>query len=233
MRVVILQPGYLPWLGFFEQLQRADIFVIYDDVQFNRRGWRNRNRIKSPDGPIWITVPVIQKGRFGEKMCDVRIDNRHAWRRKHIESLRRFYRRAPYFDDYFTPIIEAIRKPHEKLVDLDISLIYLLARCIGEPASKFLRSSEMGVTGGKTTRLLNICEALGADEYYTGAAARNYFDVKLFDDAGIRVEFQDYKHPVYSQMFGDFTPYLSVVDLLFNKGGRAAEIIASGSGGQS
>lgn len=233
MRVVILQPGYLPWLGFFEQLQRADIFVIYDDVQFNRRGWRNRNRIKSPDGPIWITVPVIQKGRFGEKMCDVRIDNRHAWRRKHIESLGRFYRRARYFDDYFTSIIDAIRKPHEKLVDLDISLIYLLAHCIGEPVSKFRRSSEMEVTGGKTTRLLNICEALGADEYYTGAAARNYFDMKPFDDAGIRVEFQDYKHPVYSQMFGGFAPYLSVVDLLFNKGGEAAEIIASGSRSQS
>jgi hypothetical protein len=229
MRVVILQPGYLPWLGFFEQLKRADVFVIYDDVQFDRRGWRNRNRIKSPDGPVWITVPVIQKGRFGEEVCEVRIDNDRNWRRKHIESIRRFYRRAPYFEHYFTPISREIEKQNEKLVDLDISLIYLLARCIGEPESKFRRSSEMEIGGGKTTRLLNICKALNADEYYTGAAAKDYFDMKPFDDAGIRVEFQDYRHPVYPQLFGDFVPYLSIIDLLFNTGPDADEIIDAGT----
>ncbi len=228
MRVVILQPGYLPWLGFFEQLQRADIFVIYDNVQFDRRGWRNRNRVKGPDGQVWLTVPVVQKGHFGEKVCNAHIDNQQAWKRKHVESLRRFYARAPYFKNYFEPLAETIKKPHEKLIDLDISLIYLLARWIGEPEPKFRRSSEMGIEGGRTSRLLNICKALGADEYYTGAAARRYFESNLFDDAGIRVEFQDYTHPVYPQLFGEFIPYLSIIDLLFNKGDESADIIASG-----
>ena len=229
MRAVILQPGYLPWLGFFEQLQRADIFVIYDDVQFDRRGWRNRNRIKGPDGELWLTVPVIQKGRFGQKVSEVVIDDNHPWRRKHIESLRRCYSRAPYFKRYFPPIADIIRRPFQKLVDLDISLIYLLAEMTGQPVSKFRRSSELGVTGGRTSRLFNICLALGADEYYTGAAARAYFDMKLFSNAGIKVEFQDYRHPVYPQLFGDFIPYLSVLDLLFNTGDSSGEIIASGS----
>jgi hypothetical protein len=228
MRVVILQPGYIPWLGFFEQLQRADVFVIYDDVQFDRRGWRNRNRIKGPDGQVWLTVPVVQKGHFGERVCSVHIDNQQAWKRKHIESLRRFYARAPFFKRYFEPLAETIKKSHEKLIDLDISLIYLLAQWIGEPPAKFRRSSEMAIEGGRTSRLLNICKALGADKYYTGAAAKNYFESNLFDDAGIRVEFQNYRHPVYPQLFGEFIPYLSIVDLLFNKGEEAAEIIASG-----
>ena len=228
MRAVILQPGYLPWLGFFEQLQRADIFVIYDDVQFDRRGWRNRNRIKGPDGELWLTVPVIQKGRFGQKVSEVEIDDKHPWQRKHIESLRRCYSRAPYFKRYFPLIADIIRKPSQKLVDLDISLIYLLAEMTGQPMSKFRRSSELGLTGGRTSRLLNICRALGADEYYTGAAARVYFDMKLFNNAGIKVEFQDYRHPAYPQLFGDFIPYLSLVDLLFNTGENSGEIIASG-----
>jgi hypothetical protein len=233
VRAVILQPGYIPWLGFFEQLQRADVFVIYDDVQFDRRGWRNRNRVKGPAGPVWLTVPVIQKGHFGDSVCDTLIDNSRPWRRKHMRSLQRFYSRAPFFDDYFPEIVETLDADYEKLVDLDITLIYLLARFLGEPPDKFRRSSEIGVAGGKTTRLLNICRELGADEYYTGAAARNYFEIDLFDSAGIRVEFQDYIHPVYPQLHGGFEPYLSVVDLLFNTGKEAAKIIALGSGGAS
>ena len=99
---------------------------------------------------------------------------------------------------------------------------------VGQPMSKLRRSSELDITGGRTSRLLNICRKLGADEYYTGAAAKNYFDLKLFDEAGINVEFQNYRHPVYPQLFGDFIPYMSVVDLIFNMGDNAAEIIASG-----
>ncbi len=228
MRAVILQPGYLPWLGFFEQMQRADVFVIYDDVQFDRRGWRNRNRVKGVDGELWLTVPVMQKGHFGEMLNRVNIDNQHHWQRKHIESLRRCYSRAPFFKRYFPPLETEISKPWQKLVDLDVSLIYLLADMIGQPGSKLRRSSEFEITGGRTSRLLKICEALGADKYYTGAAARAYFNVKLFRDAGIEVEFQDYRHPVYPQLFGGFIPYLSVVDLLFNTGDEAGMIIESG-----
>ena len=113
MRAVILQPGYLPWLGFFEQLQRADVFVIYDDVQFDKRGWRNRNRVKGPDGPVWLTVPVIQKGRFRQKVTQVSIDNDYPWRRKHLEAIRRYYSRTPYFDRYFPELEEVIQVPQE------------------------------------------------------------------------------------------------------------------------
>src|SRR5882672_7854264 len=125
MRVVILQPGYLPWLGFFDQFARSDVFVFYDDVQFDRRGWRHRNRIKAPTGAQWLTVPVLKKGRFTQAIRDTRIDTTYAWPHKHLGSLRACYARAPFFDSYYPALERVLGRGWEFLVDLDLALIGL------------------------------------------------------------------------------------------------------------
>src|SRR5262245_11262834 len=122
MKIVILQPGYLPWLGFFDQLVRADLFVYYDDVQYDKGGWRNRNRIKTPTGPIWLTVPIVSSGKFGQAVNEVEIDVKTAWWKKHIGSLKQNYAKAPFYKDYATGLEEIFARKHEKLVDLDLDL---------------------------------------------------------------------------------------------------------------
>lgn len=216
-RVVILQPGYLPWLGFFDQLDLADEFVMYDDVQYDRRGWRNRNRIKTPDGPCWLTVPVTQKGRFTQSLLETRVCYDTAWPEKHLKTIHRYYSPAPYFADLYSVVQEVLQTRHEFLVDLDLALIHGLAGRLGI-ATKLWRSSELNIYGGKTERLLDICLHLGATAYLTGNAAHNYIDLDRFTEQGIEVQFHDYEHPRYEQLHGEFVPYLSIIDLMFNHG---------------
>ncbi|MBN2056712.1 WbqC family protein [bacterium] len=224
-RVVILQPGYLPWLGFFDQLDLAHTFVIYDDVQYDRRGWRNRNRVKTPTGPCWLTVPVEQKGAFHQTVLSTRIAA-GEWRRKHLGTLARNYRPAPFFDRYYPAFEEILQEPFEFLVDLDLALIELIAAELGI-VTTMVRSSGLSIQGGKTDRLVEICRYLGATHYLTGNAAHNYIDLGRFGECGIRVEFHDYVHPEYRQQFGAFLPYLSIVDLLFNHGPDSLDILSS------
>jgi len=227
MRIAVLQPGYLPWLGFFDQELSVDLFVLYDDVQFDRRGWRNRNRIKTPNGPAWITVPVLQKGKYEQIIRDVKIDNERPWKKKHLGSIETFYRKAPYFDKLFPEIEEIILRDREYLWELDLALIQWLNCVIGIDTDIKL-ASELDVSGRKSERLLEICKVLGADEYYSGAAARHYLDIDLFTDAGIDVYFQEYIHPVYPQLHGDFITHLSALDLVMIAAPASKQIIESG-----
>jgi len=225
MVVGILQPGYLPWLGFFEQVYRSDIFVIYDDVQYDKNGWRNRNRIKTPNGIQWLTVPVILKKQNKPPIKDVRINNQENWRKKHLESIKTNYSRAKYFFTYY-PIFEKIySKEWEFLIDLDIQIIHVICDVLGLKR-EFRLSSDLVAEGDKNFRLIDICKKLGADTFYEGQSGKDYIDEKCFKDAGIEVQFQDYKHPEYSQLYGDFIPYLSIIDLLFNEGDRSLEILS-------
>ncbi len=224
-RLVILQPGYLPWLGFFDQLHRADEFVIYDDVQYDRRGWRNRNRVKGPQGPIWLTVPVRTKGAFHQTVREARIENSRDWRRRHLETLRRCYRHAPFFEEIMDLLAPIYAAEWELLIDLDLALIRRLAGYLGID-TPLLFASEIAHGGGKTGRLLRICAARGATHYLTGDAAKGYIDRQAFAEQGITLEFQGYQHPEYPQLFGEFTPYLSIVDLLFNCGPESLAILA-------
>ncbi len=227
MRIAVLQPGYLPWLGFFDQELSVDLFVLYDDVQYDRRRWRNRNRLKTPTGPGWLTVPVEQKGKYDQIIRDVKIDNTRPWRKKHLGAVATYYRKAPYFEKLFPQLEEIISKDWEYLWELDLALIEWLNRVI-EIGTPVRMASELGVPGLKSERLLNICRKLGADQYYTGAAARHYLDLRQFEDAGIEVYFQEYEHPVYPQLYGPFVSHLSVLDLLMVAGPAAKEIIESG-----
>lgn len=223
--IAVLQPGYLPWLGFFDQVKRSDVFVIYDDVQFDKHGWRNRNRIKSPDGPAWLTVPVHVE-RPGQLILDVRIDNRRAWARKHIGTIRQFYNRAPYLNCYLPILEELLNKQWERIVDLDVAIIEQFQQWL-KLNSKVVLSSQLSIQGDRSERLVNLCLYFNAGRYLTGNAARDYLDVDLFEKHGIQVEWQNYAHPQYPQMHGEFVPYLSALDLLLNCGDESTRILSN------
>ena len=222
--LVVLQPGYLPWLGFFDQLRRCDLFVYYDDVQFDKNGWRNRNRVKSPDGPHWLTVPVLLSGHGLPRIVEVEIDRRMAWPSKHIGTIRQFYSRAPYARRYLHELEELLSRDWRLLVELDIAVVELMCSWLGLSRT-MVRSSELDIGGDRSERLLNICRRFGARTYLSGSAARDYLDVSAFDRAGIHVQWQDYEHPVYPQLHGDFVPQLSTLDLILNCGDDSAGIL--------
>lgn len=225
MRIGILQPGYLPWLGFFEQLYKSDIFVVYDDVQYNKHSWRNRNRIKTANGVQWLTVPVFVKFKEHPLINEVKIDNKSNWRKKHLLSIKQSYLKAPFYKEYVDIFEEAYSRNWGYLVDIDMYFITKLAECLGINSKKIIKSSTLNITGGKVERLVRICKVFEADIFYEGAKGRNYLDEKYFTEHEIKVEFQDYKHPVYNQLYGDFVPYLSVIDLLFNQDKESLSIL--------
>jgi hypothetical protein len=224
MRVTILQPSYLPWLGFFEQMSRSDKFVLLDDVQYTRRDWRNRNRIRVKEGWAWLTVPVLQKSKFSQSLLETRIDNSAPWRKKHLESLRLHYCKAPFFYKYFPRWQKIYEKEWEFLFDLCQETIHLLKDEIGID-TPLLRSSEMKTCGEKTERLLSICRELGATHYLSGEAASDYIEEGDFPSQGIELEYQKYEHPVYPQRYPGFVPQLSAIDLLFNCGEQSLSIL--------
>ena len=224
MRVTILQPSYLPWLGFFEQMNRSDKFVLLDDVQYTRRDWRNRNRVRTPKSWAWLTVPVLQKSRFSQSLLETRVDNSVSWRRKHLETLRQQYSRCPFFEDYFPRCEKIYKKDWEFLFDLCLATIFLIKEgmCIEKP---LLRSSEMNIGGEKTARLISICNELGATHYLSGDAGSSYISKEEFLSQGINLEYQNYEHPVYPQSYAGFVSHLSAIDLLFNCGKKSLEVL--------
>jgi WbqC-like protein len=228
MRVVVLQPGYLPWLGFFDQMRRADVFVYYDDVQYDTHGWRNRNRIKTQHGPLWLTVPVRHSGLSKPRIVDIAIDARTNWAKKHVASIRQAYAGAQFAKQYVPALEEVLMRPWERLVDVDLAVARVMAECLGI-RRRIERASTLGVDGGQSERLLNICRHFGATRYLSGSAAREYLDVPLFERNGIAVEWQDFAHPVYPQLHGDFIPYLSAVDLILNCGEESRAVLEAAS----
>jgi len=223
--LVVLQPGYLPWLGFFDQMQRSSVFIYYDDVQFDKHGWRNRNRVKAPDGaPHWLTVPVLHSGRNWPAILEVEIDNRGAWARKHVGTLRQFYAKALHLHRYLPALEEMLERRWTLLVDLDLAVTGLICGWLGLER-RMLRASALGISGKQSERLLALCQHAGAQRYLSGDSARDYLDTELFAQHGIEVEWQNYVHPVYPQQHGAFVPYLSIVDLLFNCGEESAAIL--------
>jgi hypothetical protein len=223
--LVVLQPGYLPWLGYFDLLSKADVFVHYDDVQFDKHGWRNRNRVKGPKGAIWLTVPVLHHGRGGQSILEVEIDDRRDWRRKHLSTIGQLYAHATFVDSILPRLREIIERPWPRLVDLDLALIDWLAEEIGISTPCY-RASQLDIGGDRIERLVNLCEYFGASRYISGNAARDYLDVTRFAAAGIEVVWHDYAHPTYAQQHGKFVPYLSVLDLVLNAGARSLSVLS-------
>lgn len=226
MRVVVLQPTYLPWMGYFGMIDLADIFVFYDDVQFSVQSWQQRNKIKTSQGWIWLTVPIVRQ--FGSRINDTKINNSTNWNKKHWESIKQNYSKAPFFRKY-TPIFEEVYGSEwEYLADLNITLIKKMAEILGLE-TKFITSSELNIEGVKTERLLNTLKKIEANEYISGPGTKGYIEVNSFKENNIKLYWYEYQHPVYPQIRGEFIPYLSVIDLLFNTGDEAMRYIREGS----
>ena len=227
MNCVILQPSYIPWRGYFHQIRKADVFVFYDDVQYDHRGWRNRNRIKTPRGAEWLTIPVLAKGVQARNIpiCDVQICWDRPWNTTHLRALQHNYAQAPFFSRYQAMLERWYQRHPDRLADFDIETTVELAREIGITDTRFLKSSDLGCSGAKTERLLQILKKVGATHYISGPAAKEYLDVERLSGEGIGVEWMTYDYPEYPQLFAAFDPYVSIVDLLLMTGPRAAEYI--------
>ncbi|MGB2961856.1 MAG: WbqC family protein [Candidatus Omnitrophota bacterium] len=225
MKVAIHQPQYLPWLGFFDKMDRADVFVLLDDVQYKKNEWQNRNKIRNVEGWQWLTVPVLHE--FGQKISEVKIDNEKNWKDKHLKSLELNYSRAPYFEKHFSFFRESFSREWGSLADLNVHFIRFLKNTLGIK-TEILVSSALGIKSEKTERLVEICMFLKADTYLSGAGGTDYLDEGRFYQSGIELEFQGYFHPEYKQVFEGFYPYMSVVDLLFNHGDNSLNIIKEG-----
>lgn len=226
-RVVILQPGYLPWLGFFDLMFKADIFVIFDNVQYTIRDWRSRNRIKTPNGVFWLTVPVKARGARESLIKDIEVDNGQQWQQKHLKSLESFYKKAKFFADIYEIISDVYRKSYEFLIDLDMDFTLKVYQYFSLNA-KIVFSSEIPVAGNKDEKLLSICKYFNATHYLSGNAAKGYLRESIFIAEGINVEWHNYQHPYYSQLWlqeQGFISHLSIIDLLFNHGPDALAIL--------
>lgn len=224
--LALLQPGYLPWAGFFDQILRSDVFLLYDDVQFDKNGWRNRNRIKTADGPRWLTVPVLTSGRSAQRILDVCIDNRVPWARKHLGTIRQGYAHASHFEGCFSELEKVLRRNWVRLVDLDIALIEWLCEKLGLRKPDGRSSAVEGLdVEDPSGRIVDLCERFGARRYLTGDSARNYLNTDRFSEKNIEVVWQSYLHPRYHQQFDGFVPFLSVLDLLLNEGPEARNVL--------
>jgi len=226
MIVTIHQPEHLPWLGFFDKMRQADVFVLLDTTQFAKDDFQNRNRIKSAKGPAWLTVPVFKKGRSEQSILDAEICNDRNWRNRCWSLIYQNYRDAPYFADYRQFFEELYAQKWSKLVELNTAIIRYLTEQLGLK-TKLVMASELDVYERGSTRVnLTICRVLGADVYFSGKFGRQYLDETQFAEHGIKVRYQDFYHPVYPQLWGDFLSHMSVVDLLFNCGKASLGIIA-------
>lgn len=233
MIVAAHQPNFIPWLGYFDKMRKANLFIMVDHVQMERQGYQNRVRIKTGDGQRWITVPVVRTSR-AERIMDKRIDNsrggRFRWSRKMSLTLKYAYESAPHYRAYEPALEEIFASRWYRLSELNGRLIEFCRGALGI-RTPMLSSSRLKISGAKSAMVLNMCREVGADVYLAGhGASRSYLDVPAFERAGIRVAWQDFEHPVYRQYpsCGVFIRNLSALDLIFNCGPRSPGILRGG-----
>ena len=220
-RVAIVQSSYIPWKGYFDLIASVDEFVLFDDVQFTKRDWRNRNRIKTANGPLWLSIPVVVKGQFEQRICDTRIVDRR-WAERHWRSIRGSYARAPFFRQYEGELECLFREAvQDELSLVNHGFIAGLCRMLGIE-TRLTWSMEYAKEGDRTGRLLSICRQAGATEYLSGPSAKAYLEEAQFNAAGISVRYADYSsYPEYSQLHPPFDHQVSVIDLLVHTGPEA------------
>ncbi len=227
MNCVILQPSYIPWRGYFHQIQKADVFVFYDDVQYDKHGWRNRNRIKNSQGGQWLTIPVHTRGVVVESIPinTIEIAYEQPWRERHLRAIQQNYAKAPYYKDYALWLEEIYTRRPERLADFTIPLTIEIARKLGIQHTRFMRSSELQVSGQKTDRLIDLLTQVGATHYISGPSASSYIEEEKFQKAGITLEYMVYNYPEYPQLYPPYDPFVTVLDLLLMAGPEAARYI--------
>jgi hypothetical protein len=230
MIVAIHQPHYIPWLGYLDRMVKSDLFIILDHVQFERRNYQNRTMIRLEDEGRWLTVPVIQvsqKETILEKAIDNSETGSRSWGPTHFKTLKYAYRKAPHFATYAPRLQEILEAQWDKLLDLDLAMLDFL-RGAFDITTPLKRSSEMKADGARSELLLNLCTELGPNTIFLGGigGSRRYLDLPAFRQAGVGVMWQEFRHPIYSQCGdGEFIPGLLSLDMLFNCGPRAAELL--------
>jgi hypothetical protein len=224
--VTIHQPDHLGYLGFYHKIMNADKYVVLDSVQFAKREFIHRNRIRSASGPLWLSVPVLTKGRYYQKIQDVEINQTQSWQKEHWGRIYHTYCKAPHFDTYAPEFQTIYTTSWEKLVDLNLRLIRTAFDLLGMHVDMCL-ASELDVEGKATELLINITQAVGGDTYLSGPGGKNYMDESLFEERGVHVKYNQFEHPVYEQLHEPFLPYMAVIDLLFNCGPCALDVLRS------
>jgi hypothetical protein len=222
-KVAIVQSNYIPWKGYFDLMAAVDEFILYDDMQYTRRDWRNRNQIKTPQGVQWLTVPVRAKGKYHQKICETELDG-NDWAASHWRSLTQNYRRARFFNDiadWLEPLY--LQETFENLSALNRRLIESVCAFLGIK-TKITNSWDYRLCEGKTERLADLCVQAGGSEYISGPAAKDYIVEQFFKDRGVKLTWFDYTgYSEYPQLWGEFTHGVTVVDLLFNCGRQAPQ----------
>lgn len=221
-----MQPFYLFLRKHFHLIQKSDLYIFMDDTQFVKNGHHNRNRIKGKSGYIWLTVPVLHKGKFGQKLNEVEIDNHTDWKKKHWLSILHCYSKAPYFRNYSDFFEDCYKKDWAMLTDLNIYLIENISEFLGIKETKFKILSELNINSSDPTqRLIDICEFVKADDFYIGTRAKDYMDDSKWMKSNVRLNYFEPVYPEYPQMYGDFLDNCSIIDLLFNAGKESGEYI--------
>jgi hypothetical protein len=213
----------MPWLGYFDKIVRSETFVFLDNVQFKKNEFQNRNKIKTAQGWMWLTVPVLYK--YPEHIDEVKINDRTEWRKKHVRTLAINYQKAPYFHEFFPEVEQFYAGNSEFVSEVNRESVLMLLGMLGAHKKTEVASALGHLPEEPSERLAVICESLGADTYLSGAGGRAYLDLEPFNKKGIAVVFQAFKHPVYPQLYGDFIPNLSLLDLLFNCGRDSLNIL--------
>jgi hypothetical protein len=223
MIVAVHQPQYLPWLGYFDKIDKADIFVLLDTVQFKKNEWQNRNKIKTAQGWRWLTVPVTYK--YPQLINEVMINNRVNWQHKHRQALLSNYKKAPYYDDIEDKLRDILSSSWEYISELNIEALKRLVAVLGIDTEIYVASELGAFPEDPDERLVAITKHFDAGMYLAGIGGKGYMNLDTYKKSGVEVIFQDFKHPVYGQLFGEFEPFMSIVDLIFNHGDKSLTIL--------
>lgn len=226
-KLAIIQSNYIPWKGYFDLINLVDECILFDDMKYTKRDWRNRNKIKTVSGPKWLTIPVQVKGKYFQRIKDTEISNTN-WNRKHWETIVHNYSRARYFSEYRAIFEKLYLECKEKLLS-SINYRFLTHICsILEITTKITWSMNYRLKEGKTERLIDLCKQAEARTYISGPAARNYIDEEMFEREGIQLRYMDYSdYPEYNQIFPPFEHQVSIIDLIFNEGPHASKFMKS------
>lgn len=224
MKVAIIQSNYIPWRGYFDLIDDVDLFVFYDDVKYTPKNWRNRNRIKTVNGPMWLSVPVLHGSNT--LIQEAEIDYKQRWVNKHVRSLTLAYQKAPFFKPYAGEFFDLLSQRFSTISALNVAACRWVMDRLGI-RTRTCMSAELGIGGVTPDRPLAILRRLGATAYLSGPTAKAYTDVAGYAAAGIGLEFKSYEYPEYPQLHGAFEPHVTILDLLFNCGDRSRDYLKS------
>lgn len=227
MKIIsIHQPGFMPWLGFFKKIMYSDIFVFLDNVKFVPRRWDNRNQIRTSQGEAFLTVPI--KNSSGTNINDVIIDYSENWNLNHKKTIFYNYNKSKFFQDHYSFFQDLYDKKFERLIDLNMEIISYLIKELNI-TTKTIFASELDISSTKSDLNLDICKKLDADVYLSGITGKTYLKEEDFEKSNIKIEYQNFKHPTYSQVYQPFIPNLATIDLLFNEGSNASKVLRAAS----